>query len=311
MKKNILTFLAIFLIIPLSDVYCGNYPFKTSAPLKSGPFGSLPKGVPPKVSYPSKGLFFNIMPSFSEINNKDISNNQNWSIENGIGFIIEAGYFTKFKPLIGVGFGLSYSSYVTEITAGPQMLDYPGQDEDGDDYIMTVETSGNSEKLQLSYIDIPVFIEFGNPNINKIGFYGRVGAKISFPLSQTFTPSGLASYEGYYANYHVVLYGIDELGFYENKPVYENTKMDINPVNVSALLSGGVTFPLSDYLILRVGANASFGLMEISGKKQGTGDYEISKYDGNYSKLLENPNAKTTTKSFGLELGIIYNLRLN
>ena len=308
MKKYILTFFAILLILPVFSGNDSKIELNSNAPFNSTSYGYLPGGSSSTVSYPSKGLYVNVIPSFAGIKNKDITDDENWTVKNGMGFSIEAGYFTKFKPLIGLGFGLSYSSYSTEISADSQMLDYPDQDVDEDDYIMTVETSEITEKLNISYLDIPVFIEFGNPNIDKIGFYGRVGVKISFPISQTFTPSGLASYEGYYEQYHVTLYGIDELGFYDNKSVYENTEMNLNSVNISALLSGGITFPLSNYLILRVGANANFGLMEISSQK--ADDYDNSKYDGNYSKLLENPNAKTTTQSFGLELGIIYNLRL-
>ncbi|OQX77426.1 MAG: hypothetical protein B6D61_07190 [Bacteroidetes bacterium 4484_249] len=308
MKKNILTLLSVLLIIPLSDVYSGNYTKNNKNPFTSELFGFLPKGGSSTVSYPSQGLYLNVIPSFAGIKNKDIADDENWTVKNGMGLSIEAGYFTKFKPLIGLGFGFSYSSYSTEISADPQNINYPDEDFDNDSFTMNVETSGISEKLKISYLDIPVFVEFGNPNIDKIGFYGRIGVKISFPLSQTFTPSGLASYEGYYQQFHVTLYDIPELGFYDNKSFYDNTETGLNSINVSALLSGGVTFPLSNYLILRAGANANFGLMEISGQK--ADDYDNSKYDGNYSKLLENPNAKTTTQSFGLELGIIYNLRL-
>lgn len=84
--------------------------------------------------------------------------------------------------------------------------------------------------------------------------------------------------------------------------------MSLEPVNVSALVSAGITFPLSSYFILRVGGNANFGLLEISSQK--AEDYDKTKYDGNYNKLLENPNAKTSTRSYGVEIGLIYNLRL-
>ena len=313
MKKNILVFLAVLLVIPLSYAYSGNNSkalSTTSATSNSETLGFLPKGGGSNVSYPSKGLYFNLTPSLAGISNKDVTGDGNWTVTNGMGLNIEAGYFAKFHPLIGYGIGLSYSSYSTDITADPQNLDYSDTDDDGDDYTMYIESSELSEKLQLSYFDIPIFLEFGNPNIDKIGFYGRVGVKISFPLSQKFTPAGTASYEGFYDQYHVTLYDIPELGFYSDDDIYKNNEPTMSSVNVSALLSGGVTFPLSNYLILKVGANANFGLMEISGKKQTAADYENNKYDGDYSKLLESP-AKTTTQSVGIELGIIYNLRLH
>lgn len=261
------------------------------------------------LSYISKAFYFNVVPSASYIFNKDIYHSENWQIKNGVKINVEFGYFGKFSRIIGYGFGLGYSSFSTEISSDPVISISAGYtDIDGDDYIQLLKTTSMVEKTKVSYVDIPMFIEFSNITIDKIGFYGRAGLTVSFPLTKSFTSSGNASYGGYYDQYNVVLYGIPELGFDSNKPIYSETEMSLNLVNISAIFSGGITYPLSKYFIIRGGLNANVGLVEMSKVK--AENYEKTKFDGNYSKLLENPNSTTLTRSFGIEVGLIYTLRL-
>ena len=257
--------------------------------------------------YPSSAFFLTLVPSSTNIVNSGIKSDDTWDAKGGFGFNFELGYYAKFNKLVGYGVGLGYSSFKSELTLNSEYAEIVAEDIDNDEYIRKISTGSVIEKLNVSYLDIPIFIEIGNPNIDKIGLYGRVGVKVSIPLSANFSPSGVASYRGYYPDYHVELYGIDELGFYTDSEIYQDVESKLNSVNVSAIVSAGATFPLSNYFILRVGANGNFGLLEISSEKRD--DYEMTKYDGNYSKVLENPE-KTTTQSFGLEIGLIYNLRL-
>jgi len=251
----------------------------------------------------------NLSPSSSAIVNSDIFNDNTWNVSTGFGVNFEVGYLIKFNKVkvLGIGFGLGYSSYSTELKSNPLDYNVPDTDVDGDNYSKEITTTEITEKTEASYFDIPIFLELSNTNIDKIGFYGRIGVKVSLPVSKTFTSSGLANYEGYYSQYYITLYEIEELNFTQSE-IYQDTKMSLEPVNVSALISAGVTFPLSSYFILKVGGNANFGLMEISSQK--SEDYDKTKYDGNYNKLLENPNAKTSTRSYGVEIGLIYNFRL-
>lgn len=321
MKKYIIIFVA-FLLVPWFIGYGNNPPkyidndiFQTSIGKYLNGDGLLGSGLlelPPakkseSLRYPSNALFITFVPSSTSIANSDIKSDETWESKGAFGFNFEIGYYAKFNKLIGYGIGLGYSSYKSDLTLNTNMAEVEATDIDDDNYLRKMDLDNVVEKLNLSYLDIPIFIEIGNPNIDKIGFYGRVGVKVSFPLSASFKPSGIASYSGYYPEYHVELYGINQLGFYTDSEIYQDVESKLNTVNVSAIVSAGVTFPLSNYFILRVGANGNFGLLEISKEKRD--DYEITKYDGNYSKVLENP-AKTTTQSFGLEIGLIYNLRL-
>ena len=282
---------------------------KTTCLSSYGIFSSttVPKQNNASISYTSKAIYLNLTPSSSAIVNSDIFNDNNWNVSTGFGVNFEVGYLTKFNKLVGIGFGVGYSSYSTELKSNPLDYDVPDTDEDGDNYSKEITTTEITEKTNASYFDIPVFLELSNTNIDKIGFYGRIGVKVSLPVSKTFTSSGLANYEGYYSQYYVTLYEIEELNFTQSE-IYQDTKMSLEPVNVSAVISAGITFPISSYFIIKLGGNANFGLMEISSQK--SEDYDKTMYDGNYNKLLENPNAKTSTRSYGVEIGLIYNFRL-
>lgn len=278
---------------------------------KSGIFSAsaVPSQNNSSVSYTTKAIYLNLTPSSTAIVNSDIFSDSIWDISTGFGVNFEIGYLLKFNnlKLLGLGFGLGYSSFSTEMKSNNLNYNVPDTDVDGDNYTSEIATSEIMEKTQASYFDIPIFLEVSNMNIDKIGFYGRIGIKVSFPVSKTFTSSGSANYEGYYSQYYVTLYDIEELGFTDSE-IYQDTKMSLEPVNISALVSAGISFPLSNLFILKVGGNANFGLMEISSQK--AADYDKTKYDGNYNKLLENPNSKTSTRSYGVEIGLIYNLRL-
>jgi len=269
----------------------------------------FPQGNNSSISYTDKAFYVNLTPSSTAIVNKDILDNGTWTIKNGIEFNLEFGYFMKLSQIMSLGAGLGFSSYTTEISSSPQQYPNPDTtDIDGDTYTPLIETTEITEKVSLRYLDIPLFIEFSNININKIGFYGRLGVKLSFPLSKTLNGSGYYSQEGYYQKYHVMLHDIPELGFTSDEQIYKGEEMALKPMNVSALLSAGITYPLSNHLIIRLGANANVGLLEVSNKK--ADDFEQTEFTGPYSKLLDNKNATTTTRSFGVEIGLIYNLSL-
>jgi len=311
MKIKICSILVVIIFHVGSYAICNN-PLNSNE--SNNPYGNntlslpvIPVPANSSLSYTSKAIYLNITPSTTSVVNSDINSDNNWNVSNGFGVNIEVGYLTKFNETIGIGFGAGYSSYSTELKSNVLDYEVPDVDVDGDNYSKEIITAEITEKTDVSYFDIPVFLELSNTNIDKIGFYGRIGVKISFPLSSTFTSSGSANYEGYYNQYHVLLYDIPELGFTQ-KDIYEDPKMELNTVNLSASFSAGITIPISSYFIIKGGLNANLGLMEISSKK--ADDYDQTSYDGNYSKLLENPNAKTSTRSFGVEIGLIYNLRL-
>ncbi|RLD73665.1 MAG: hypothetical protein DRI87_03310 [Bacteroidetes bacterium] len=269
----------------------------------------IPVSSAKTVSYPAMGLLFSIAPDFSQIHNKDIYDDDQWNKNGKFGFNVEFGYFAKLSRIVSVGVGVGYSSFSSDVSVDSSVRQYPViLDNDGHNVIFNLKTDELNEQLSVGYFDIPVYLEFGNPNIDQIGFYGRVGLKISFPVTNNLTGEGTYTTWGYYPDCPVELWNIPELGFYTDKPIYgDQVEVDLAPVTFSLLLSGGITVPVSNYLIFKIGANINYGISEISNiKAEDNAEMDIP---GNYSKLLFN-SSKTGVRSYGVEIGLIYNLRL-
>ncbi|MCD4665192.1 MAG: outer membrane beta-barrel protein [Bacteroidales bacterium] len=166
------------------------------------------------LKYPSSAFFIKLVPSSSAIVNSDITNDDAWESKGAFGINIEVGYYAKFNWLIGYGIGLGYSSFKSDLTLKKDYVEMDEIDIDDDEYVLKITLNNAVEKLSVSYLDIPIFIEIGNVNLDKIGFYGRFGVKLSFPLLASFKPTGIFSYRGYYEQYHVELYDIDEEDLY-------------------------------------------------------------------------------------------------
>lgn len=255
-------------------------------------------------SYPGKGIFLNVAPGYSRIYNKDHYEDEFMESIGGLGFNFDAGYFIRFRRYIGIGFGIGLSRYQTECSSDYFTTTLNVTDIDGDSVNQNIEVNNLVQKTSLLYGDIPVFVEIGNPNTHQISFYVRLGAKFSFPLTYTFTSTGETTINGYYPEYYVLLHDIPELGYESNKSVVVTNDTELQNFSISMMVTAGVSIPISDYFILKVGANLNYGLTEISDEKLPEGD--VSYYLGNCNSLLMSPQGKTTIQSAGLEIGIIY-----
>lgn len=301
MKKPAILLSIALLVAPLLSIYA-------AVEEEPGEAAPAPLLAPAKnVSYPARGIILLISPNLSQVYNSDIFGDDNWDASGKLGFNFELGYFFKLNRVVSLGAGIGYSNFKSELTQ--DSISYQRDYIDHDQHNVTeyVRINPISESLNVSCLDIPLYVEFGNPNVDQIGFYGRIGLKMSFPISHKLTGDGSYSSWGHYPDCPVTLYDIPELGYYTDKPIYdEMEEPELKSVVFSALFSAGVSFPLSDALVLKAGANINLGLSELSEYKAGS-DEDFEDY-GNYSKLLNNPE-KTSLKSYGIEIGLIYSLR--
>lgn len=258
-------------------------------------------------SYPGQGIFLDLSPTYSRIYNKTIFDDDLWNANGGMGYALDFGYFIRINRYVGLNIALGISNYQAEIGFDSYTRTYSTVDIDNDEVDKTIEVSNLSQKTKLLNVDFPVFIELGNPNTHNISYYVRLGVKFSIPLSYEFTSSGNTTMDGYYPDYFVLLYDIPELGFESNKSVVIADETKLSSFTISAFASAGVTIPVSDYIILKIGATLNYGLSEISDEKLSADD--ISFFTGTCNSLLMAPEGKTVVQSAGLEVGIIYILQ--
>ncbi len=158
-----------------------------------------------------------------------------------------------------------------------------------------------------------MIFEFGNPNIEKIGFYADLGLKYSYLLNESYSSSGTYSTTGTYEQYNVTLKNIPELGFYNDKNPenYANLKKS----NFSLVAGAGVFVPLSSTIIFKGGLVTNIGLADIGNNIPANPNSNVindniysyrSRYIDNTLAVVEG----SRTFHFGIEFGIYISHRL-
>lgn len=167
-----------------------------------------------------------------------------------------------------------------------------------------------SEKVSLTYLDIPLAISFGKPNVNKVSAWGKIGITPSFTVGKKFSGEGTYNYSGYYPQWNVELYDIDELGYVTDAQSYENTEYSVNPFVIWANISGGIFIPFSNVekkrispWVLKFGVVCNYSITKISKALTDPISEDVSYHVGK-SNILGGSN--TRLLSIGLEVGIIY-----
>ena len=280
---------------------------------------------------PKRCYFVNVRGGSAGIYNKDFcsklynttpSNGKLYNTDNlchtetPIGFQLELGVYKTLKSMwykkvkVYYGYGLGFSTYDTKISINSLHAEnfHNGPDLDGD-YIDTIHVfSGIKEETRLTYIDLPLFIEFGNVNASKLGYYFKVGIKLSYLVSSNFSGSGTDSTSGHYDADNVVLYNIPELGYYPNESLYKNKPAkNTQPVNLSAAVSCGLTIPIKETWIIKIGPTFNASIIDV-GKNKSDNYYENCHYQMNANNLLSNKTSTTRTYFIGLEIGILKKL---
>lgn len=263
--------------------------------------------LPASVELPGRSYFVNVYLGPSNLQNKDIKD-QSWDIKKKVGYQFEFGYLKRKSKLLSYGVGLGISSYPSEISI-ENIRDTLIVEEDpalvdpSDILHKRIEYNQITEKVNATYFDIPVFLEIGNANWEKMGYFVRAGAKLSFPIGNSFSGSGLYSIKGYYPEYHAELEGINELGFVSNANMFETIDEEkLNPVNISGVISAGLSFPFkkeSDW-VFRIGLSYMHGFTDIA---KGTNDLNSIEQKG-INHILDNKDSKTYTSAFMINVGI-------
>ncbi|MHC1774107.1 MAG: outer membrane beta-barrel protein [Lentimicrobium sp.] len=273
--------------------------------------GSCPAGPtmpPPSVNLTGKSLFLNVHAGSTSVYNKDLFNSD-WIINTTPGYQAEFGFSKRINKVLTYGFGVGFSSYNSEISSTSLTETHIGTDLEGvlpDDPVeRRVNYLDVTEKVNLAYIDIPVFLEFGNTNYDKAGFFIQLGIKLSFPVFQQFNGSGTYNVNGYYSGYEVEIQNVPELGFVQGDPLFnDDPALSLTSYNISGAVSGGISFPLGEIFIIRISADYMLGLTDISDTGNNQEDYQFQ----NVSHILGNESSPTYLRSFGGAIGIIYQL---
>jgi hypothetical protein len=244
-------------------------------------------------------VYFN--PLYTRIYNKDIFNDEYWTASPAPGY--KTGLGITFLPgkSIGIYSGLSLTNYRTDLS----LENYTKEsnttlltDKDNDIYYRYIQASVK-ENNSLTYLDLSLGISYIILNSREsLGLYARAGCQLSYLFQGKYKISGTSTHRGYYPDYHVILYDLEEYDLTTENLDSEDT-WDLNSYNLSGYLSFGLLVKLFRSVCLETGPMVIYGINDLK--------YDIAKHRDDYISTIGVPG-KTSTQAAGINISFIFEL---
>jgi len=201
----------------------------------------------------------------------------------------------KFPISFEVGLGIRGLSFAMHHNASVCTMD--AVDADGDSF-QAIYTYGElSEKLKLTYFDIPIRLCIGQPAADRVTAYFKLGITPSIKVSSKFDGEGSYSLKGYYPQWDVTLENIPELGFGNDIDCYKvGVEPNVRKFVLWGNVAAGVYVPFGKSgLVLNGGVKLDYPFMSLIQAKDGS------------SCQMENIAGKTLIPS--LNIGLTYTIK--
>lgn len=223
--------------------------------------------------------------------------------------MVETVRVTRRLPL-SLSFGIEFR----EMTIGGVMENFSemvrSTDTDGDSCTIVRRYKNISEKTSLSYVGIPISVNFGQPSSAKVSGYGRISLTPAFNVSKRMTASGEYN-ENVCGDIDAILSEAPVLIQVINTPAYsDDYDPEINKFMLFGSVAGGIYVPVCNLkknptgtsLVFKAGFKIDYTLLPVS--KLSNND-ELFKYHlGSYNTL-----EKTCVFAPSFEVGLIYLFR--
>ena len=287
-----------------------------------------------RIRVPKQALVFNLGYNIPSINNSIIrSDFWNKKTGTGLGFgmdfrrqiqkkVIEKEELTRVPTWIALGIGLGINNFQKSIWFDTFKDTFKNHiDIDGDKCDVYLQYRNVTEKVSLTYLDIPLYLEIGKLSRIKTSAYFKVGVKASVLISgkKKREYEGTYTSTAYYKSIngtecHVVLDDVDVLGYFNDKSCYgENPKDTISSFVLWGTISAGINFPFSSLennklaqWILRIDAKIDYSLSPVSKPlPKSDFDFEGSKFRLNQTNILGGDKGSRIF-SPGFSISLIY-----
>lgn len=226
-----------------------------------------------------------------------------WKNEGSYGYQFDAKLQYAIKPFFGIGAGVGVSNHSSEFSLEHlKQESYYTDDVVDETYYLWVEAENIKENFSATFLSIPLFFRvdpfFGS---RRSFIFLEAGIQFLFGISSSSDISGSATHEGYYPQYHVLLYDIPQLGFYTNKTFTHKNSGKYSSTSINGYMMIGFKFPLfSPNTTLNLGFQYARGLNFDS---DSMGDYYFSEKYGEYNSLL-NASSDVKQQFFGTSIGV-------
>ena len=233
----------------------------------------------------------------------------------GMGFRFNAGCVFMIDDNWGINTGVGLSSYRSRVIYDSTMessyaLDTLALPDKNLEYEFRTYFSDFSERQNLLQLEVPITAFCQYPVINdRFDIIGKAGFKLGFPLSTKYCfMDGNYETRGYYPYTKVEYHDMPNHDFEKIQADKEKGKCKVNPVNVSLLLEGGMSYKFTK--ALRAFASVYFSYC-LSNLHKETVDPILSpdkKYNGTLSSSQID---RASLMSVGLSAGVIWDYNIS
>jgi len=293
-------------------------------------YGQEEYEIKERLAVPKQSIVFNAGYFFPSINNT----NSDWKNNSGLGMEFSVDFRKQFRTMamegddvvliptkfaIGFGLGMTIIDKSAMAVFKNNLTSFDFEDKDNDKCVVKLELNDVNESVNLTYLDVPLYLEISKPSRTKINTYLKMGVKASLKISNddklllkgTYTATGTYTEIGDKREPvgTLILHDISELGYLSGQQCYNKNEYELNPVVFWGNITGGVNIPLkNDQLatwILRIGAkidcsiNAVYKISKNSDSKKFTDDKKYPFYQVN---ILGNGRIL----NLGLSIAMIY-----
>ena len=153
------------------------------------------------ISRPGFYAGFSLGVAQSHLVNDGISSvsNQISNPMNALSGSAEFGYY--FSKYFGLSTGIGLSSCNSEVTLNTYQSNFNAVDSESEAYQRQVTGTGIREQEKITFLTVPVCLNFRIPLNKTVGLFMQTGVAIAVPLVKNYISSGIFSYKGYYPAY--------------------------------------------------------------------------------------------------------------
>jgi hypothetical protein len=204
----------------------------------------------------------------SDVFNKAKATDSSWSTSGAphANISIEIEYFISQK--LGFGTGISINSYTNKAWLNNfnnyQINSIERIDKDSDMYYLYNTVNTIDELTTVKVISIPLKIKYRFKQGQKWDYFIDAGVKLMLTRQARVKATGNCSWQGYYPEYHVVLFELPEYGFNDYRIDSENAIENYKKLMFAFTASIGISRRLGKKSSLELGFNIDEGLSDLN-----------------------------------------------
>ena len=255
------------------------------------------------------GMFIGISsgPSQSKIINEGTSSIANLMSVKKYSFFgsMEIGYF--FSRYLGLTSGIGFNPYKGQLSLSSYQSNYDAIDSDNESYEQRVSANSIQELQNISFLSIPLCINFRIPFGEAAGMFFQAGTDMTVPLSKDYHSSGIFTYKGFYPAYNVLFENLPQHRFPSNYDSNADGELELKPFGFNIIGSAGFDFSVSQKIQIAIAGVYDKSLSNIS-EYTSPDDFQLSSDVDQISSMMEG-STKATTQLICLKIILRYYFR--